>query len=32
MSDQTAFERRKLEKLLGMESGYVLNFSDLYIC
>lgn len=28
MSDLTAFERRKLEKLLGMESGYVLNFSD----
>ncbi|NKF94869.1 hypothetical protein GO290_01946 [Ralstonia solanacearum] len=28
MSDLTAFERRKLEKLLGMGSGYVLNFSD----
>lgn len=28
MSDLTASERRKLEKLLGMSSGYVLNFSD----
>lgn len=28
MSDLTAFEGRKLEKLLGMGSGYVLNFSD----
>jgi len=28
MSDLTGSERRKLEKLLGMNSGYVLNFSD----
>lgn len=28
MSNLTAFEGRKLEKLLGMGSGYVLNFSD----
>jgi len=28
MSDITAFEGRKLEKLLGMGDGYVLNFSD----
>lgn len=28
MSDLTGSERRKLEKLLGMSSGYVLNFSD----
>ena len=28
MSDLTAFEGRKLEKLLGMGSGYVLNFTD----
>jgi hypothetical protein len=28
MSDLTAFEGRKLEKLLGMGGGYVLNFSD----
>ena len=28
MSDLTGFERRKLERLLGMGSGYVLNFSD----
>ena len=28
MSDLTAFEGRKLEKILGMGSGYVLNFSD----
>lgn len=28
MSDLSGSERRKLEKLLGMESGYVLNFSD----
>lgn len=28
MSDLTVFEKRKLEKLLGMGSGYVLNFSD----
>lgn len=28
MSDLTAPEGRKLEKLLGMSSGYVLNFSD----
>lgn len=28
MSDVTGSERRKLEKLLGMASGYVLNFSD----
>ncbi len=28
MSDLTALEKRKLEKLLGMDSGYVLNFSN----
>lgn len=28
MSDLSGGERRKLEKLLGMGSGYVLNFSD----
>lgn len=28
MSDLTALEGRKLEKLLGMADGYVLNFSD----
>lgn len=28
MSDLTGSDRRKLEKLLGMSSGYVLNFSD----
>ena len=28
MSDLTGSERRKLEKLLGMGSGYVLNFTD----
>lgn len=28
MSDLNGSERRKLEKLLGMGSGYVLNFSD----
>lgn len=28
MSNLTAFEGRKLEKLLGMSSGYVLNFTD----
>jgi len=28
MSDLSRSERRKLEKLFGMESGYVLNFSD----
>ncbi len=28
MSDLTGSERRKLEKLLGMGGGYVLNFSD----
>lgn len=28
MSDLTSSERRKLEKLLGMGSCYVLNFSD----
>jgi hypothetical protein len=28
MSDLSRVERRKLEKLLGMSSGYVLNFSD----
>jgi hypothetical protein len=28
MSDLSGSERRKLEKLLGMSSGYVLNFSD----
>ena len=28
MSDLTAIEKRKLERTLGMESGYVLNFSN----
>lgn len=28
MAEITAFERRKLEKLLGMGDGYVLDFSD----
>ncbi len=28
MAEIGAFERRKLEKLLGMGEGYVLNFSD----
>ena len=28
MSDLSGSERRKLEKFLGMGSGYVLNFSD----
>lgn len=28
MSDLTAFEKRKLERLLNMGSGFVLNFSD----
>jgi hypothetical protein len=28
MSDLTSTERRKLEQLLGMGSGYVLNFSN----
>lgn len=28
MSDLTAFERRKLEKLLGMGGRYVLGFPD----
>jgi hypothetical protein len=28
MSDLTNLEKRKLEKLLGMASGYVLNFSN----
>lgn len=28
MSDLSSIERRKLERLLGMGSGYVLNFSD----
>ena len=28
MADLTAGDRRKLEKLLGMASGYVLNFGD----
>ena len=28
MAEIGAFERRKLEKLLGMGSGYVLDFSD----
>ena len=28
MSTLTHIEKRKIEKLLGMESGYVLNFSD----
>lgn len=28
MSDLSSIERRKLERLFGMESGYVLNFSD----
>ncbi|CRN68165.1 hypothetical protein PAERUG_P40_Scotland_4_VIM_2_09_12_04145 [Pseudomonas aeruginosa] len=28
MAEMTAFERRKLEKVLGMGDGYVLDFSD----
>jgi len=28
MSDLTSIERRKLERLLCMGGGYVLNFSD----
>ena len=28
MSDLSSIEKRKLERLLGMGSGYVLNFSD----
>jgi hypothetical protein len=28
MSDLTAIEKRKLERLLGLGSGYVLNFSN----
>ncbi len=28
MSDLTAIEKRKIERALGMESGYVLNFSN----
>lgn len=28
MSDLTGSDRRKLERLLGMSSGYVLNFKD----
>lgn len=28
MSDLTSLEKRKLEKLLGMETGYVLDFSN----
>jgi hypothetical protein len=28
MSDLKFIEREKLEKLFGMKSGYVLNFSD----
>lgn len=28
MSDLTAIEKRKLERALGMQTGYVLNFSD----
>ena len=28
MSDLTLVEKQKLEKLLGMETGYVLNFSN----
>ena len=28
MCDLTALEKRKLEMLLGMSSGYVLNFSN----
>ena len=28
MSDLTAIEKLKLEKLFGVESGYVLNFSN----
>ena len=28
MSDLSNLERRRLEKLLGMESGYVLDFSN----
>ena len=28
MSDLSSIERLKIEALFGMESGYVLNFSD----
>ena len=28
MSDLTAIEKRKLERALGMGSGYILNFSN----
>jgi hypothetical protein len=28
MSDLSSIEKRKLERLFGMGSGYVLNFSD----
>ena len=28
MSDLTFLEKRKFEQFLGMESGYVLNFSN----
>ena len=28
MAEISAFERRKLEKLLGMGEGFVLDFSD----
>jgi hypothetical protein len=28
MADLTGSERHKLEKMLGMGGGYVLNFSD----
>ena len=28
MSDLTLVEKRRLEKFLGMETGYVLNFSN----
>ena len=28
MADLTGSDRRKLEKMLGMGGGYVLNFSD----
>lgn len=28
MSSLRHMEKRKIEKILGMESGYVLNFSD----
>ena len=31
MSDLTFLEKRKFERLLGMETGYVLDFVDVYV-